>query len=174
MKIVNLTPHPITIIRSDTRVEYPACAPAELPRATEADIGYGGSEMALTNGGSDGQGGYENAATLQSTGLVNFVGYTGVENLPDFAPGERMFGVSTFYIVSIVTAIGALAADRGIEDLLVPMGQVRDANGRIIGATGLAPATSLLTPMYQRIVAPYQERMREAIQRNSARPVSAL
>lgn len=177
--IINLTPHTVTIIRRcpdpngppeaiiEHRTEYPACAPADLPRATEVtDAG----DMCLTDSGSDGQGGYENAVSLRSTGLVDFVGYAGVEGLPEVRASDRMFGLDTFRIVSIVTAIGALAAGRGIEDLLVPMGQVRDDKGRIIGATGLAPASSLLAPMYRRIVEPYQQRTIEALrERNEAR-----
>jgi hypothetical protein len=177
--IINLTPHPITIIRRcpdpngppeaiiEHRTEYPACAPADLPRATE---GPDNGDMCLTDSGSDGQGGYENIRSLRSTGLVEFVGYVGIEGLPEVPSSDRMFGLTTFRIVSIVTAIGALAAGRGVEDLLVPMGQVRDDKGRIIGATGLAPASSLLAPMYRAIVAPYQKRINEAlIERNEAR-----
>jgi hypothetical protein len=184
--IVNLTPHPVTIIRRcpdpngppdafvETRTEYPACAPADLPRAVESTlhgehkIGIG--DIALTDSGSDGQGGYANAVSLMDTGLVDFTGYVGVEGLPEVSANDRMFGVTTFRIVSIVTALGALAAGRGIEDLLVPMGQVRDDKGRVIDATGLSPATSLLTPLYRAIVAPYQRRTTEALEeRNAAR-----
>lgn len=148
--IINLTPHPVTIIRPGREpVTYPACAPGDLPRATEAPVH---ADMRLTDRASDGQGGYANAVSMQDTGLVDQVGYVGVDGLPALSADERMFGVATLRIVSIVTAIGALAAGRGIEDLLVPMGQVRDTAGRIIGATGLAPATSLLTPMYRALV----------------------
>lgn len=168
IKIINLTPHPVTIIRPDRDpVIYPACAPVDLPRATE---GLNHGDMALTDSASDGQGGYANAVSLRSTGIVDFYGYTGVEGLPEVPAGDRMFGLDTFRIVSIVTVIGALAAGRGIEDLLVPMGQVRDAQGRVIGATGLAPATSLLAPMYRAIVRPYQQSTIEALkERNAAR-----
>lgn len=204
--IVNLTPHPVTIIRRcpdpngppeaiiEHRTEYPACAPADLPRAIESTVmrSSGGAvfaapgsrddgqpaelqrinigDMALSDSGSDGQGGYENSGSLQSTGLVDFFGYVGVENLPEVSVGDRMFGLTTFRIVSIVTALGALAAGRGIEDLLVPMGQVRDDNGRIVGASGLAPATSLLTPLYRALTGPHVVRTIEALQeRNAAR-----
>lgn len=170
--IINLTPHPVTIHRPDRDpVTYPACSPADLPRATEApDKGWGCMELSESG---DGQAGYENAVSLQSTGLVDSVGYNGVEGLPDIPPDERAFGCTTFRIVSIVTAIGALAAGRDIVDLLVPMGQVRDANGRIIGATGLAPAATLLTPMYRAIVAPHQRRTIEALEERNAARVAA-
>lgn len=171
MKITNLTPHTVTIIRRcpdpngppeaivEHRTEFPACDPADIPRALEVpDSG----DMCLTDSGSDGQGGYENINSLRSTGLVDFVGYSGVSGLPDVPASDRMFGLTEFRIVSIVTAIGALAAGRGIEDLLVPMGQVRDERGRIIGATSLAPASSLLAPMYRAIVKPYNEQIAEA------------
>lgn len=196
IKIVNLTPHPVTIIRVCPdpsgppqaeivhRTEYPACAPADLPRAVESaafatpgspdgpaqlqNIGIG--DPALSDSGSDGQGGYENARSLTDTGLVDFLGYVGVDGLPDPEPGTRMFGLTTFRIVSIVTVLGAIAGGRGIEDLLVPMGQVRDAQGRVIGATSLAPASSLLTPLHRRIVGPWQEREIRALEeRNAAR-----
>lgn len=181
MNIINLTPHTVTIIRRcpdpngppdaiiEHRTEYPACAPSDLPRAIEARV-EGVGDMCLTDSASDGQGGYENACSLKSTGLVDFTGYTGVEGLPAVSESDRMFGLVTFRIVSIVTVLGALAAGRGIEDLLVPMGQVRDAAGRIIGATALAPASSLLTPMYGAIVAPYQQRILDTLrERNEAR-----
>lgn len=180
MKITNLTPHPVTIIRRcpdpngppdaiiETRTEFTACDPADLPRAIEsADMG----EMALTDSGSDGQGGCENINSLRSSGLVEFVGYSGVTGLPEVS--DRMFGLIEFRIVSIVTVIGALAAGRGIEDLLVPMGQVRDNKGRIIGATGLAPASSLLSPLYRSIVKPYQESTIKALQERNAALQSA-
>ena len=179
INIVNLTPHPVTIIRRcpdpngppeaiiEHRTEFPACLPSDLPRATEVQES---GDLALTDSGSDGQGGYENSVSLQGTGLVDFVGYAGVEGLPDVPAYDRMFGLTTFRIVSIVTAIGALAAGRGIEDLLVPMGQVRDDKGRIIGATGLAPATSLLAPLYRALVRPWQRNAVEALEeRNEAR-----
>lgn len=150
IEIRNMTPHAITIIRGDKRVEYPACPAAELPRATESSPLEG--DMRLTCSGSDGQGGYANAVAMADSGVVDLVGYDGVDGLPDLSIDELMFGVPRLYIVSIVTAIGALAAGRGVEDLLVPSGQVRDGQGRIIGAAGLAPASSLLTPMLRRIL----------------------
>ena len=174
--ITNLTPHPVTIIRRcddpngppdaivEQRTEYPARAPGELSRATEA---HERGDMCLTDAASDGQGGYETACALDRTGLIDWTGYVGVAGLPDFVPGDRMFGVGTFYIVSIVTVLGALAAGRGVEDLLVPSGQVRDASGRVIGATGLAPASALLSPMYRAVTAPYRAQVAKALaQRN--------
>lgn len=167
IKIVNLTPHSVVIIRGTVRTEFPACAPCDLPRALEENVA---PDMALTDSGSDGQGGYANASALAETGLVDNIGYTGVTRLAHHEPGELMFGVGTFRIVSVVTAIGCLAKGRGVEDLLIPMGQVRDDAGRVIGATSLAPAAALLTPMYKAIVAPYAAEILRALQeRNAAR-----
>jgi len=161
--IVNLTPHPVTIYRtrpSDTGspadrelppVVYPACKPADLPRAIETPMTDSGC-MELSVSG-DTQDAYENHWSMVGTGVVDFAGFTGVANLPAPTPDELAFGCTTFRIVSITTAIGALAAGRTIVDLLVPMGQVRDGAGRIIGASGLAPASSLLTSMAQRLIA---------------------
>lgn len=186
LTIINLTPHPVTICRSGREpITYAAGAPSDLPRAIESgemptgldpnpsspgpkQIGIG--RMELTDADSDGQGGYERSVCLADTGLVDFVGYVGVEGLPAQLPGERMFGTSRWYIVSIITALGALVSGRGVEDLLVPMGQVRDAAGRVIGASGLAPATSLLTPLYASIADPLQRRTLEVMLRNTAQP----
>lgn len=184
--ITNLTPHPVTIIRPNRDpVTYPACAATDLPRATEsaeypADLAaqfIGAPDhkisiglMELADAGSDGQGGYENYVTLDKLGFVDFVGYTGVEGLPPLPRSETMFGLGTFRIVSIVTALGALVAGRGIEDLLIPMGQVRDDNGRVIGATGLAPATALLSPLVMRLTHPIRREVVIALEeRNKAR-----
>jgi hypothetical protein len=162
MQIVNLTPHPVTIIRSipdptgapadriESSTTYPACAPADLPRAIETPRPDNGC-MELSVSG-DTQDAYANAVSMSASGVVDSVGYSGVESLPDLTPNERAFGVDTFRIVSIVTAIGALAAGRPIVDLLVPMGQIRDATGRIIGASALAPASALLSPMAERLI----------------------
>lgn len=177
--IVNLTPHPITIYRtrsSDTGapadreplppITYQACAPEALPRATETPMTHSGC-MELSVSG-DTQDAYENHWSMVHSGVVDFVGYGGVENLPDLSPDDRAFGCTTFRIVSIVMAIGALAAGRPIVDLLVPMGQVRDTSGRIIGATGLAPASALLTPMVQKIKGWSDETRRLLTERSDA------
>lgn len=179
IKIVNLTPHPVTIYRtrpSDAGapadreplppVTYPACAPADLPRAVETPRADAGC-MELSVSG-DTQDAYENHWSMVHSGVVDFSGYSGVENLPDLPPDERAFGCTTFRIVSIVTAIGALAAGRPIVDLLIPMGQVRDGNGLIIGATGLAPASALLTPAAERIKSWFDESRRLLVERTEA------
>jgi len=144
MNIVNLTPHPVTIIRGGKQTQFPACAPGDLPRAVERPHSPG---MDLIH--DDSQGSYATGCALEDTGLVDRTAYTGVENLPPIPNDDVAYGVRTAYIVSVVTVIGALAAGRPTCDLLVPMGQVRDENGRIIGATGLGQADVLLDPMAQ-------------------------
>ena len=195
IKIVNLTPHPVTIIRHGrherpidgaaiavesipdphgapadhlemTRITFPACAPADLPRAVEAaerngeTIGLGIMEIAESG---DGQASYAHHCSLEDTGVVDMLGLVGVERLPPLAAGEAAFGVEVFRIVSIVTALGALAEGRTIVDLLIPCGQVRDAAGRIIGASGLAPASSLLSPLAERLLETGRSQMRGSV-----------
>lgn len=146
MNIINLTPHPVTIVRPGCEpLTYAPANPAAIPRALETTRSDTGCWRLAVTG--DTQDAYENAVTMMQSGLVENRQYVGVEGLPDLTPDELAFGVRQFRIVSIVTAIGALAAGRAIVDLLVPCGQVRDPAGRIIGATALAPATSLLSPM---------------------------
>jgi hypothetical protein len=140
--ITNLTPHPVTLIRDGRTTVYPACTPGDLPRAVEAPTARG---LDLIH--DDTQGSYGCSIALASTGVVDNVGYVGVEGLPPLSADEIALGCTRFSIVSIVTVLGAIAAGRPTCDLLVPMGQVRDAAGRIVGCTGLAPADTLLTPM---------------------------
>jgi len=146
LTITNLTPHAVTIIRPNgQRTEYPPCDPERLPRAVEAPNPGGVGSMLLIY--DDTQGSYANSQALADTGLVDRVAYCGVEGLPPLTLGASIaFGVTEFHIVSIVTVIGAIAAGRPTADLLVPMGQVRDASGRVVGATGLASADCLLGP----------------------------
>jgi hypothetical protein len=152
MQIVNLTPHPITILRQlgtrSIRVDYPACSPDRLPRATEQPTPpVLGVFPELP--GDDSQRAHDILSQLGETGLVDYIGYFGVEGLPPVGADQ----IGTCYIVSVVTVIGAVAAGRPIIDLLIPMGQVRGADGRIIGATALAPAESLLRPMAASLLA---------------------
>lgn len=139
---------------------FPACPPEHLPRAVEQPTPPQLSILTF----DDSQGSYENICSLKSSGLVDNVAYVGVEALPELTPGEVALGCTTFRIVSIVTALGAIAAGRPVCDLLIPMGQVRDAQGRIIGATGLAPADVVLRPMAtaiaERASAGYREGLR--------------
>lgn len=158
MSITNLTPHTVTIIRSipdpqgppDARINmtltYEPDRSRPLPRATE---GQTSAPMTLTETG-DGQAEYSTCGSLMrllgadpaDKRIMSIpevtTGYTGVEGLPEIPVGEAAFGLEHFYIVSIVTVLGALVAGRPIAHLLVPTGQIRDESGRIIGAAGLA------------------------------------
>ena len=78
MKIINLTPHTVTIIRDQeshaiagvpVRTEYPACLPGALPRATEARVALG---IDLIH--DDTQGAHATAVALEATGVVDMVG----------------------------------------------------------------------------------------------------
>jgi hypothetical protein len=140
--ITNLTPHPVTIVRGGRSTVYQACAPGDLPRAIEAPTAPG---LDLIH--DDTQGAYGCSVALSGTGVVEHVGYVGHEGLPPISTDEIDQGATRYWIVSIVTVLGAIAAGRPTCDLLVPMGQVRDGAGRIIGCTALAPADTLLTPM---------------------------
>lgn len=147
ISITNLTPHPVTIVRpGGHRVEYPACAPADLPRAVEGPCAPGTDLIH-----DDTQGAYACDVAMSETGLVDRIGYLGVTGLPSISADEVAFGATRYYIVSIVTVIGAIAAGRSTCDLLVPMGQYRDETGRVIGASGLAQADTLLSPMARRL-----------------------
>lgn len=150
-KIVNLTPHPVSIVRGDHSATYPAAAPEDLPTAIDGPVYWLplGSQPHIP--GDDSQTSYAILCQLGECPLVDRVGYTGVRGLPPFPSLGLGDGISTAYIVSVVTAIGALAAGRPIYDLLIPSGQVRDAQGRIIGATGLAPAECVLGRLMTRL-----------------------
>ena len=107
MKVVNLTPHTLTIITGSGAVTIP-------PSGTVARV----------------------TVTRDSAGTVTIDGvdvplsrttYGAVTDLPDPEPG-------TLYIVSSLVA----AAARDRNDLVVPDALVRDDQGRVIGARGLA------------------------------------
>lgn len=162
MKIENLTPHPVTIIRQrpsadgntlvEHRVEFGACEPHRIARATECP-----TQTTTLLSDDDGQGTYANLQSWDASDLIEIIGYQGT-NLPEIPPGQVAFGVEQFYIVSVVVAIAALASGRPICDLLIPMGQVRDSAGRIVGATSLAPAEAILAPMAVTLAARWRSR----------------
>lgn len=65
---------------------------------------------------------------------ITSVVYDGVEGLPAPTP-------DTYYIVSTITAEAALRVDPTRVDLLTPGTPVRDAQGRVVGATSLRRAS---------------------------------
>lgn len=157
MEIINLTPHAVTIVRpNQPNTVFPACDLSSIPRATESNGRAPVSWLSIPPG-DDTQSAYETDMALSATGLIDHCGYNGIENLPDLEMKPWPGPPARCYIVSIITAIGAVAAQRSIIDLLIPMGQIRDGAGRIIGATSLAPASDLLWPF----VAEVERRQRD-------------
>ena len=109
MKLVNLTPHSLTIYSGDTVIvdqapDGPMARCAET-RTLADPITVDGHEIP-----------------------VSVVGFGEVTGLPDPQPG-------VIYVVSRATAEAA-PPDR--DDVMYPDGQVRDESGRIIGCRGLA------------------------------------
>jgi hypothetical protein len=147
MEIINLTPHSVIVVNDTGRTEYPPCRPEDLPRATEGACPAGSAVWSMDG---DGQRAYETQLALAATGLVGDIAYLGVTGLPPIAPAGCA-ALSRCYIVSIVTVLGALAAGRCIDDMLVPTGQVRGPDGRIVGCTGLTPAPVAVGPMIRSI-----------------------
>jgi hypothetical protein len=107
-KIINLTPHPITI---GSLTIAPTSPPARAGEWVEA-----AGPIAADDG---------------TTIPTSWVTYTRLEDLPDPAP-------DVYYVVSLVVAQTAAAMHRSTADLLTPGEQVRDATGRIIGCKSLA------------------------------------
>lgn len=108
MKLINLTPHPVRIYVGDT-VVVDQRPDGPMARCAETR---------------------QDAGTVTVNGHeipVSVVGFGEVENLPDPQPG-------VLYVVSRATA--EAVPDR--DDVVYPDGQVRDADGRIIGCRGLA------------------------------------
>lgn len=127
MKMINLTPHAITLImppRTDappdvpTTLVYPPAPKDQLSRADERDVASECSHSPAEQAGIP----------------ITYVRYDRT-NLQ--APQQ---GVGL--IVSIIVVYAAHAEGRSLEDLYVPGQQVRDADGRIVGCGSLiwAPA----------------------------------
>lgn len=123
--IRNLTPHPVTILGEDGKVLLTLEPEGVIPRVREKHVAEG-------------------EVTVDGVAIpVSRINYEEVENLPAPKPG-------VYLVVSLLTA--QAAPDR--PDLLVPVGQVRDGQGRIVGCRGLgrlpnAPqATAAQAPTY--------------------------
>jgi hypothetical protein len=111
VKLINLTPHPITIVVGDKRLDLPPSGQVARVVQTYVDVG---------NFALDGV-----AVPVVATT------YGDITNLPDPEPG-------VLYLTSIVVAQAAWAAGR--RDVLAPdtgPGAVRDSEGKIIGVTRL-------------------------------------
>ncbi|MBF1024930.1 MAG: hypothetical protein HXK98_03515 [Candidatus Nanogingivalaceae bacterium] len=108
MKVVNLTPHEVTVYDDDDVVikSYPSEGVARA-RQTNVVVGcFDGTPVVKTEFGE-------------------------VTGLPE--PAER-----TVYVVSFITANAAKAHGRTTDDLLVTSGPVRDDKGRVIGCRAFA------------------------------------
>ncbi len=111
VRLINLTPHPITIVVGDQRLVL-------APSGNVARVSQG----------------YRDLGTLEVGGFdipVVATTYGDIVGLPPEEPG-------TFYIVSAIVAQAAWA--KGRLDVLAPdtgAGAVRDEEGRIVGVTRL-------------------------------------
>jgi len=108
MKIVNLTPHAVTIVNDEgsSLMSFPS---EGVARARENNTIVGK---------------LFNIPIVEKT-------FEEPEGLPDFKEG-------IFYIVSIITANAARAIGRTTEDLLITSDLTRDAEGQILGCKSLA------------------------------------
>lgn len=113
IKIRNLTPHPVTVLGEDGKVLLTLEPEGVIPRVREEHI-------------PDGE-----VMVGDVTVPIARINYADVEDLPAPQPG-------VYLVVSLLVA--QAAPDR--PDLLVPIGQVRDSQGRIIGCRGLGRLSS--------------------------------
>jgi hypothetical protein len=112
VKLINLTPHPITIVVGDQKLVL-------APSGNVARVSQGYRDL-----GTLGLGDTNNIPVVATT-------YGDVTGLPPEEPG-------TFYIVSALVAQAAWAAGR--LDVLAPdtgAGALRDQEGKIVGVTRL-------------------------------------
>jgi hypothetical protein len=110
-KLINLTPHPITIVVGEDKVEIPPSG--QVARVTQGYRDLGTLELGDTN-----------IPVVAST-------YGDIAGLPPEEPG-------VFYVTSGLVAQAAWAMGR--LDVLAPdtgAGAVRDEQGRIVGVTRL-------------------------------------
>ena len=108
-KIINLTPHELTLFSEDDRILRKISPSGTIARAVQKD---------------------EPVGELDGFPLVRS-SFGEPIDLPDWKEGGFLF-------VSLATAKAAQAAGRRTDDLLISSQQVRDENGRIIGCRGFA------------------------------------
>ena len=109
MRLVNLTPHPVTLVgRERTRI-LPVGGP--FARVTRTVVNESHHEM----------------TGLGSVRVVDVVAGTDVEELPPPRPGVG-------YVVAQLTALAS--PDR--DDLYFPWDEVRDDSGQLLGVRGVA------------------------------------
>ena len=107
-KIVNLTPHTVSICNEDGTI-VKSFVSEGIARAKQVA---------------------EVVGNLDGVELVSMK-FGEPEDLPDYAEG-------IYYVVSIITANAAKAVGRRVDDLLITADPMRDADGRIIGCKRFA------------------------------------
>ncbi len=111
VKLINLTPHPITIVVGDQKLVL-------APSGNVARVSQGYRDLGTLGLGDT------NIPVVATT-------YGDIVNLPDPEPG-------VFFVVSALVAQAAWAAGR--RDVLAPdtgAGAIRDEEGKIVGVTRL-------------------------------------
>jgi hypothetical protein len=109
MRLVNLTPHPVTLFHGDHRRVLPVGGP--FARVTRTVVGEADHEV----------------HGLGAVRLVDVVAGADVAELPPPTPGVG-------YVVAQLTALAS--PDR--DDLYFPWDEVRDGSGKLLGVRGLA------------------------------------
>lgn len=127
MKIVNRTPHAITIVNPRPASRRAEVAYVELPAPAAKDVAR--VVASETRVGETCVDGLCVAIVDQQWGSI-----TGL-------PAPRR---GVFHIVSRVVAAAACCSPRGGGDLLVPSGLTRGEDGRVNGCTSLARASTSL------------------------------
>lgn len=136
MKIINLTPHAITLAGDPISIPPSGTVARAGEYVQPADpIQFSLEPTTTDERGLIMCGSHRrdlpcpDCAT--TTVPTSWVTYTRIEDLPDPAPG-------VYYVVSLVTAQATVASHRSTDDLLTPGEQVRDDKGRVIGCRSLA------------------------------------
>ena len=125
MKIINRTPHTITIYGTGSIDDAPTCVLPAAPRQGIARVEQADSRGSTLTCGDD-------SVPVGSTTWGRIVGL----------PAEAETDVR--HVVSVIVAEAARASGRSTSDLYVPGGQVRDSSGRIVGCCSLIPAAQAL------------------------------
>jgi len=128
-KVLNLTPHAVVLLVEDEN--GPIAGSLGFGRAVRQGTFRQVAELPS-------EGVARAATTTQAAGSVEMDGiefpvtktvFGEVQDLPEPVDGVKL-------VISLVTANAAAAAGRTTDDLLIVGETVRDAEGRIIGATG--------------------------------------
>lgn len=113
MQLINLTPHKITIIGSDSKTMCEIMPSGTIARAVSIVVDDG---------------------TVDGVPIVRTT-FGQVEGLPEPDPANEIM-----YIVSSLTVLAARRSGRTTDDLLIPGRMVRDKEGVILGCQALSRA----------------------------------